>query len=541
MKKCCFSFLGIFVFLLVVLMSFSPGETKVSSGSTPGTIFFDGKGDFLSKTQAINPIHEAINLMGNMYETGVYDDNEMTSVIGAYWDGSGWNVGQKWGDSPLDGYGVYAVTRVALKYRSLLINNFPGTNSSLKAMLRDYGSRDLNNYQLAWFYEGIGEWNSWSEDFIGFALGFAAADVWLALKLDSEDIGYEQKVRDAVTRAFTINNFPDPVDGDPPRTLEYRYDAKEGSSFVMMRNHLQYNPVYAMVLIKHIYDINNIYAYAGKPNFFNSSNQPTTLDSLYSWVCSKILRDPLGRHAFESNTCYFSGGSYGPCDDSANGHQREPGHYPLAEFLPSLGISYNLDLFGPPCNWIGPACTRQRPHNYYYNCIFTDLWTSSYQPYLRIHYYGENGPEVYDVTDACLDHEIEFVFDASLGRFEERPEGGCFPPHLRKDNPTFVQLQMLPGGHYFVEGKVRDTWGDWLVLDQDGLDGMVNSSKLNVTNTDPYQSEDCYWNWNLERYKDIGDEGWFEVWLRDSNGKEFARLINMRLVGDSLPGGGQQY
>jgi hypothetical protein len=534
MKKSFFSVLGIFVFLLVVLMSLSPGETKVSSVSTPGTISFDGNGDSSFKTLSVNPIHEGINLMGHMYETGVYNDNEMASVIGAYWDGSSWSVGQKWGDSPLDGYVVYAVARAALKYRSLMINNFPTTSSTLEDMLRDYVSRDLNNYQPDWFFEGIGEWNSWSEDFMGFALGFAGVDVWFKLKPEYESRCYEQKVRDAVTRAFTINNYPDPNDGDPPRTLEYRYDFIEGSWFVIMRNHWQYNPVYAMAIIKHIYDINTIYAYAGKPNFYNSSNIPPSLDSLYSWVYSKIQIDPLGRHTFESNTCVIYGWNHcGPCDDSVHGHQREPGHYPLAEFLPSFGISYGLDLFGPPCNEIGPACIVQRPHNYYYNCIFTDLWTSSIQPYLRVHYYGVNGPEVYDVTDACLDHEIEFVFDASLGRFEERPEGGCFPPHMRKDNPTFVKLQMLPRGHYFVEGMVKDTWGDWLVLNQDDLDNMVNNSKLNVTNTDPYQSENCYWT-NEPRYLYIGDVGWFEVWLRDSNGKDFVRRINMRLVGDTI-------
>jgi hypothetical protein len=52
------------------------------------------------------------------------------------------------------------------------------------------------------------------------------------------------------------------------------------------------------------------------------------------------------------------------------------------------------------------------------------------------------------------------------------------------------------------------------------------------SNTDPYQSENCYWT-SEPRYLQIGDTGEFEIYLKDSNGKEFYRKIKMKLVGTS--------
>ena len=530
MRKNDFSLPIVLGLSLLILLTLSFGETGQSPGHTRGVVSLESTDCSCGEPPLDSGvIHMGIILMGQMYQNQEYDDNTMLSVIEAYWDGSKWDMNEKWGSRPLDGYVVYAVGRVALLFKCEL-DNFPNTKEKMKSMFRDYVSRDLNNSNEEWFYEGIGNWNSWSEDFMGFALGFAAADVWL----DEPGEDYEFKVRDAVTRAFSINDTPGST-GHPPRTLESNFDYAENSCHVMLRNHLQYNPVYAMLIIKHIWDINLIYKHYDNRTFYHSGNKPPNMDELYQWVVSKIKRDPGGEHEFEKDTCLTSAGSYGPCDDRGV-HKREPGHYPLGAFLREFGIRNDLDLFGPPCNCTGPAGITQRAHNYHYNCIFTDLDKDcinyDYQPVLKIHYYGKNGPTEYEVKNECLDHRIEFVFDRNLGRFEERPEGGCFPPHLRKDNPTFVGLQMLPKGHFFVYGRVRDTWGGWLILPQSILDG-INRGKVSVTNTDPYQSENCYWN-NEPRYLNIGDEGYFEVYLRDNKGKEFYRHIKMKLVGKKM-------
>ena len=99
---------------------------------------------------------------------------------------------------------------------------------------------------------------------MGFALGYAAADAWLATTSTATpyDDQYFDRVADAVDSAFA-------TDEDGPLALTLAPDpdpsAATGEPAVMIRNHSEYSPVYATVLLKHVADINNLYLSAGLP------------------------------------------------------------------------------------------------------------------------------------------------------------------------------------------------------------------------------------------------------------------------------------
>jgi hypothetical protein len=44
-------------------------------------------------------IHEAINRMGAMYESGIYDPRMMIEVLLGYWDDRYWDLDERWGGS----------------------------------------------------------------------------------------------------------------------------------------------------------------------------------------------------------------------------------------------------------------------------------------------------------------------------------------------------------------------------------------------------------------------------------------------------------
>ena len=325
-------------------------------------------------------MNEVINSMGALFESQEFDADAMLRVILAYWDSAYWNLPDRWGAHALDGYMVYAIVRNALKYHREL-ESLPTTKMALECMLRDHANRGLPTEAgnpERWFHGGERNWNSWSEDYMGFALGYAAADAWFASPWSDGEYydEYYGKVDDAIELAFSISH-------GQPHTLRSESDVdplyNDGTEHVMMRNHGEYSPVYAMVLIKHVGDINDLYHAATLPTKFTCSSKPATYDDLYRWVARKIEPNPHGPgYVFRSDACQRRDGVVSYCDDRPDdppgdyGDQREPGHYPLERILPDLCITEHLEAFDPECDWVGPAGTVQAEHNYFFNCVFPD-------------------------------------------------------------------------------------------------------------------------------------------------------------------------
>ena len=313
-----------------------------------------------------------------MIESGRYENSAALGVILAYWDHTAWNLSTHWGASALDGYVVYSVVRTAFEFEADL-KHHPTTKMAMECMLRDHADRGVpttRNNGDRWFHGPAHDWNSWSEDYMGFALGFAAADAWFASPAHDGDYHseYYDKVEHAVAMAFSIS------DGTPV-TLIHDVDpdpeADHSNPSVMMRNHDEYSPVYGMAILKHLADVNSVYRVASLPPRFTASNKPATFDALYRWVAGKIEPNQLGAgYVFRSDGCLRRDGVLSFCDDrpddpeGSSGNQREPGHYPLADYLPDLDVVEYLEYFSAPCEWEGPAGIEQTPHNYVFNCIF---------------------------------------------------------------------------------------------------------------------------------------------------------------------------
>jgi len=324
-------------------------------------------------------VHLGIDQMGAMFESGAYRDDVMREVVLAYWDSAAWDLPDRWGAHGLDGYVVYAVVRTALRFRGEL-EGHPTTRMALECMLHDHGSRGLPttaDNSERWFHGGVSPWNSWSEDYMGFALGYASADAWFASPWHDGFYGgeYRGKAEAAVELAFSVS------DG-APQTLRREVDpdplGRRDAPSVMLRNHDEYSPVYAMLLLKHVGDVNGVYRAASLPPAFTCSNKPATFDELYAWVRSKIEPNPEGpAYVFRPDGCEREDGELSYCDDrpgdpaGTGGDWREPGHYPLQQSLADLCIDQGLEYFGPPCGHIGPAGIVQADHNYYFNCVFS--------------------------------------------------------------------------------------------------------------------------------------------------------------------------
>ncbi len=326
-------------------------------------------------------IHEGIVRMGAMVEAGRYDDRTMREVVLAYWRGSAWDVAASWGASALDGYVAYAVVRAALRFDAEL-DRHPTTRMATACMLRDHAGRGVPTEAGTGrrrFHGAADPWNSWSEDFMGFALGAAAADAWLRTRDTAGGYHdeYREMVGEAVEWAFsatadggpvtlTVGSDPDPANPGP------------GPS-VMLRNHAEYSPVYAMAILKHVADLNAVAREAGLPPYVTCATKPATFDALYRWVLTKVEPNPAGPgYVFRTDGCQRWDGVMSYCDDrpgdpaGGSGDQREPGHYPLAWSLPELCVAGGLEAVSAECGWTGPAGLEQAPHNYVYNCVFAD-------------------------------------------------------------------------------------------------------------------------------------------------------------------------
>lgn len=326
-------------------------------------------------------IHEGITRLGMMVASGRYDDRLMQDTVLAYWDAGAWDLSVNWGASSLDGFVVYSVVRTALEFEPLL-RNHPTTRMAMACMLRDHADRGVpttaDNGQRS-FHGGPTAWNTWSEDYIGFAVGLAAADAWLSAKDDTGTYfdEYYEPVGEAIDAAFSVSENVGPTtltvadDPDPE-------SAVDGPS-VMLRNHGEYSPVYATVLLKHVADVNAIFRAAGLPPYVTCDSKPDSFDDLYSWVLGKIEPNPEGAgYVFRSDGCQRSDGELSYCDDRPGdppgtaGAWREPGHYPLAESLPELCVDEGLEMFSASCEWVGPAGIEQTTYNWVFNCVFTE-------------------------------------------------------------------------------------------------------------------------------------------------------------------------
>lgn len=326
-------------------------------------------------------IHEAINRMGSMYESQAYDNDEMLGVILAYWDAKYWDLSDRWGAHGLDGYVVYSIVRCAIKFRQE-IEMHPTTRLALEYMLRDHGDRGLPTTvenSERWFHGGETVWNTWSEDYLAFALGYAAADAWFASPwYEGPYFGeYYDKVGEAVDLTFSISHRE-------PQTLRFEIDADPlipaDRHHVMIRNHGEYSPVYAMAIIARFWDINSVYQAVSLPARYDCFNKPDNLDSLYEWMAKKIEPNPVGPgFVFRPDACERRDGVLSFCDDrpgdpeGSPGHQREPGHYPLDRIMPDFCVTDHLEYFGPSCDFVGPAGIAQKTFNYYFNCVFQSV------------------------------------------------------------------------------------------------------------------------------------------------------------------------
>jgi len=323
-------------------------------------------------------IHVAINRMGSMYESQAYDNDVMLGVILAYWDAKYWDLSDRWGAHGLDGYVVYAIVRCAMRFHQE-IEIRPTTRLALEYMLRDHADRGLpttvDNGER-WFHGGENAWNTWSEDYLAFALGYAAADAWFASAwYEGPYFGdYYEKVGEAVNLTFSISHRE-------PQTLRFEIDADPlipaDRHHVMIRNHGEYSPVYAMAIIARLWDINSVYQAASLPARYDCFNKPDTLDALYEWLTLKIEPNPVGSgYVFRTDACERNDGEISFCDDrrgdpeGSPGDQREPGHYPLDRIMPAFCVTDHLEYFGPSCDFVGPAGIAQREFNYYFNCVF---------------------------------------------------------------------------------------------------------------------------------------------------------------------------
>ena len=334
-------------------------------------------------------IHEAINRLGSMVERGTYDDRVMREIVMAYWSSSAWDLSVNWGASALDGYVVYAMARTALEFKGDL-DEHPTTRMAIECVLRDHAGRGVPvsaSGSERRFHGAGNAWNTWSEDYMGFALGFAAADTWLRTSPTIEPYvdEYFGSVQEAVDRAFSV------TESGGPATLTLEHDPDPANPDVgpslMLRNHSENSPVYAIVIVKHVADINNLYRAAGLPPYFTCDSKPATFDALYHWVLGKIEANPIGAgFVFRSDGCERRDGVLSYCDDRpgdpphSGGTRREPGHYPLARSLPDLCVAEGLEYFSATCDWLGPAGIRQAPHNYYFNCVFAEeigAWSKS--------------------------------------------------------------------------------------------------------------------------------------------------------------------
>ena len=364
------------------------GFDGVMCSADPAAVHYDAdcfSEDFFSSPEpaaACEPksepceIHEAINRMGFLFESQVYDNEVMAGVVLSYWDSAYWDLPDRWGAHGLDGYVVYSIVRNALRYHEE-IQSHPTTRMALEYLLRDHAGRGLPttvDNGRRWFHGGEKYWNTWSEDYMAFALGYSAADAWFASPWFEGPYfdEYREMVTTAVDLAFSISHRK-------PQTLRFETDADPAlpadNKHVMLRNHGEYSPVYAMAIIARVWDINTVYRAAELPDVYTCFNKPENFDALFEWTTLKIEPNSAGGgYVFRSDACERHDGEISFCDDRPGdgtpGDQREPAHYPLDQIMPNLCVTDYVEYFGPACEPTGPAGTTQTSFNHYFNCAF---------------------------------------------------------------------------------------------------------------------------------------------------------------------------
>lgn len=148
------------------------------------------------------------------------------------------------------------------------------------------------------------------------------------------------------------------------------------------------------------------------------------------------------------------------------------------------------------------------------------------EPSLKVYYTDLTGPQVYEVEDNIIGHIGLFVFDVSLGSYEERPDNGCNNPV--KLNPYYVRMQIVPNGHTFYRVEFKDPWsGGWVVGSQTHVN-WANNGDIFYYNVDPYQSQNCQLGTD-PRYS-VNTVGYFRVKLYKTDGSIYFRNIALKRV-----------
>ncbi|MGD2090533.1 MAG: hypothetical protein PVH61_30455 [Candidatus Aminicenantes bacterium] len=153
------------------------------------------------------------------------------------------------------------------------------------------------------------------------------------------------------------------------------------------------------------------------------------------------------------------------------------------------------------------------------------------EPEMEVLYCNNIEAQSYTVADDQTTHQVSFIFDASQGRFEERPGNGCENPV--KNNPHFVWVRVIPYDYTIVDCEVRDAWDTgWFQCPDIAIDEWIPNSTFITLNTDPYQTDvsqsGCPWN-SIPRYL-IGTIGYFQIRLYDDLGNVFFRRINLKRI-----------
>ena len=112
---------------------------------------------------------------------------------------------------------------------------------------------------------------------------------------------YREMVTTAVDLAFSISHRK-------PQTLRFETDADQAlpadNKHVMLRNHGEYSPVYAMAIIARVWDINTVYRAAELPDVYTCFNKPENFDALFEWTTLKIEPNSAGGgYVFRSDAC----------------------------------------------------------------------------------------------------------------------------------------------------------------------------------------------------------------------------------------------
>lgn len=238
------------------------------------------------------------------------------------------------------------------------------------------------------------------------------------------------------------------------------------------------------------------------------------------------------------------------CGENSNVYK--PKMFPVAEFYdkkvwsspdeePQSGFAfdtYDTSLFSPNVNFF----------SYGRKAIYIDIacnwWKTNCRPALQgwvgptvsipkliVSYYGVNGTSLKTITNGKLDHEVSFIFDDSLGRFEQRPGPG--PCALPVENPSYVKIRVNTNGRNIVGCQIRDCWtNEWTDFSDPVNLNIIRNEEWAFINTDTYETDlslpGCPPT-SQQRFT-VGTNCRWEVRLTDDDGNEFYRTVTLKRI-----------